>query len=71
MGDEGPKTLGLVASFPSKPPMSPQCRGEEEQSLPGEGISNFNPDWLLGNLSILQLRRRKPSKGICSQVIHM
>lgn len=35
MGDEGPKTLGLVASFPSKPPMSPQCRGEEEQSLPG------------------------------------
>ena len=29
MGSEGPETLGWL------PPMSPQCRGEEERSLPG------------------------------------
>lgn len=37
----------------------------------GRNLCNFNPDWLLGNLSILQLRRRKPSEGTCSQVTHM
>lgn len=35
VGDEDPRTLGLVASFPSRLPMSPLCRGEEEQSIPG------------------------------------
>ena len=35
VGEEDPKTLQLVASFPSRLPMSPQCRGEEEQSIPG------------------------------------
>lgn len=29
----------------------------------GRNLHNFNPDWLLGHLSILQLRRRKPSEG--------
>lgn len=37
----------------------------------GRNLCNFDPNWLLGNLSILQLRRRKPSEGICSQVTHM
>lgn len=52
--DEDPKTLGLVASFPSRLPMSPQCRGGAEHSWPsrtldaGAGHFLWTPSWSLG-----------------------